>query len=1155
MRLKRVRIFGFKTFADRSEFSLEGGIIAVVGPNGCGKSNLVDAILWGLGEGNGRTLRAASSQDVIFSGSTRRKPIAQAEVTLTFDNGDGALPIDTPEVSISRRLTRAGDSDYRINNRHCRLRDVHELLADSGLGRAGYAIVGQKEIDSALSASAEERRAWLDEAAGVQRYRSRKVESQRRLTQARDHLSRVEDLMRELSREHEPLRMEAERAQRYRSLQAALREVEVGLLAKEVYDAAAEALGAIQRAEESCRTAAALEAKAVDLEEEVARVGAAVSEVESEMDTVRALQQESITAIERAEAAGALQRQRLESLDEQEGRFEEDTVRDEARLAEARGEVEAATAEFEGRTRHDRELRDSLGGAGQMRDALRQSLTDAEKALEKGRVAERIRLKSEAEATARHERATALQREHEGVVAALPELQEGIKEAEKEIARLADAEQAASDALEKARLSLTEARKAGERNAVADREAMARIASLEGRRRGIEATLDTHEGLTQGARAVLEAAERGLLKGEYTLVAQAVEIEKEFALAIETALGGSVNDLIVPDDRDAKEAIRWLKERRAGRATFQPIPLMRPSEPSYELRRLLGERGIVGRASELVKCEPRFRPVIDSLLGRVVIAETIDDALRQARTSGWSRIVTLEGEVVHGSGAVSGGIQGRPTYGVVQRKADLAEIEEEIGKIRREIESAERRQNGEKSSVEKAQTALAHAENALADARRESADARRYLKTLTDESARTGRDAERIERELSKLRDQPAVLEAINIAALEKGRDEAVRNLAAESADADQAEIRLVESARAVVDARGRLEAAQKREGGAAREFKDRQARAGKLPELREAAKLALAQVHFDLGAAQVRRVEMDERLVTAGQKRRTLLEQSLSFAEEARAVRGDANAVRTTIHQAELIRARAEHRRAAALERLFEEYGVGEAEAMEVGSDYEPAPDAAPTATRLRRDMKAMGTVNLGAIDAFERVDARLSELEGQHEDVLGGLGEIEKAIAELDRLVRDRFFDAFEKVKAEFTIIFGELFGGGEGTLTLTDPDHALDTGVEVEVALPGKRRQPLQLLSGGERSLCASAFLFALLKVKPSPLVVLDEVDAPLDGRNVERFARALDMLTDKTQFIVITHNPTTIESANVWLGVTMQEPGVSTLVPARPTVASG
>ncbi|RYG49165.1 chromosome segregation protein SMC [bacterium] len=1151
MRLKRVRISGFKTFADKVEFSLEGGIVAVVGPNGCGKSNLVDAILWGLGEGNARSLRAASSQDVIFSGSTRRKPISTAEVVLTFDNDDRALPIDTAEVAISRRLSRSGESDYRINGRSCRLRDVHEMLADSGLGRAGYAIVGQKEIDSALSASAEERRGWLDEAAGVQRYRARKMESQRRLAQAQDHLSRVDDLVRELAREREPLRGEAERARRYRIIQDSLREIEVGLLAKEAFEATREGQEATKRVEEATRAAMEREARAAHLEASVGEVGERVGEVEAEMDAVRSLQQESLTAIERAEAAISLHRQRLEGLDEQEGRLAEEATRTDVRRAEANAELEIARQDLGDRQGRDHDLRESLGGVGEKRHTLRAALTTAERDLNQGREREKERLKQEAERAARSERAIALRREKEGVLAALPDLESAVAEAENEAAAVVEKEGEAVQTVEAARAALAEARKAGERNAVADRETMSRLASLEGRKRGIEATLDAYEGLTQGARAVLEAAERGHLQGEYTLVADAIDVDREFALAIETALGGSANDLIVPEDQDAKEAIRWLKERRAGRATFQPIPLMRPSEPSYELRRLMNERGIVGRASELARCTPRFRPVIDSLLGRVVIAETLDDALQYARTTGWSRIVTLEGEVVHGSGAVSGGVQGRPTYGVVQRRADLSEIEEEIARIGTEVQGAEGRKGGERVQVEAAQTALADAEKALSEARRETADARRYIKTLADEAARTRRDADRIEKELAKLVEPGPALENVDLPALETARDDAVRALAAESADAEQAESRLKESSLAVEEAKARMVAAERRLAGVEREAVERLARAEKLGPSRLAAGEALVQAGQDLEGAKVRRADADERLGEAQGRRKELLEKSLGLAEEAKAARADMDTIRAAIHQAELARTRSDHRRAAALERLFEEYGVGEGEALQIGEVHIPAPEAGPTATRLRRDMKAMGVVNLGAIDAFERVDARLTELDGQREDVLGGLQEVEKAIAELDRLVRDRFFDAFAKVQEAFTTTFQELFGGGEGRLSLTEPDKALDTGVEIEVALPGKRRQPLNLLSGGERSLCATAFLFSLLKVKPSPLVVLDEVDAPLDGRNVERFARALDKLTDRTQFIVITHNPTTIESANVWLGVTMQEPGVSTLVPARPT----
>jgi len=1150
MRLKRVKIFGFKTFADRAEFNLDGGVIAVVGPNGCGKSNLVDAILWGLGEGNARHLRAQSSQDVIFSGTPRRKPVGFAEVNLLFDNEDASLPIDTPEVSITRRLTRSGESEYSINRQSCRLRDIYDLLADSGLGRAGYAIVGQKEIDAALSASAEDRRGWVDEAAGVQRYRVRKVESQRRLAQALEHLSRVTDILTELEAQREPLADEAEVAIRYKNIVGSLREVEIGLLVDDVAKTVREIGELEKRLEDSAKLMRDELARADNFDSEARRTGLKISDLEQEMDDIRVRQQASLTALERAGANLKLLEQRLQNLDEQERSLAADTQEGEGRISDTEAELAALVAEEQRESKDLDDLRVELSGVGSEADVLRKALHQVEGELDAARRKHALQLKMEAEQAHRSERKKLAERELKGIDSSLPELSQAIAEAQASFDELAAASQSYSDEIKTLESKLIEIRKEEEADSQTVRKSMAEKAAIEGRRRGIEATIESHEGLNQGSRAVLEAVDRGLLRGEYTPVGSAIDVDKDMALAIETALGGAVNDLIVDDQQDAKTAIEWLKHHRAGRATFQPIPLMRPSETTSDLRRLLGERGVVGRASELVDCKSKHRPVIDSLLGRVVIVEDIDVALKHARSLGWARMVTLDGEVVHSSGAVTGGQQSKQGYGLVQRKADLTELARDLVKLDKTIADYDKRSASRRRAGQEAEAGIITQRQKILAEQGELKDARGYLQNLSDELKSTQKSRDRLVHELEQLTKAPSDADGrIDVAEIEHRRDGALKALAGKSADAEQAEARLREAEQRLAQAQARSFTGKRRLQSAKETELQRQHRLLGLEPERVKVRVEIVQVQRHQVDASKAKSEAEAQLDVAQKKKRTLLEQNLELSEDAKSARANASAIGDATHQAELSRTRAEARRATSLQRLMEDYELTEEDALAQEGTHEVPADATTVVNRLRRELRAMGDVNVGAIEAYVRLTTRLEELSAQKEDIVTGIEQVEASISELDKMTRDRFLSTFLAVQESFTEMFFKLFRGGEGKLALSDPNHVLESGIELEITLPGKKRQPLALLSGGERALCASAFLFALLKVKPSPLVVLDEVDAPMDGSNVERFAELLHEFTDRSQFIVITHNPTTIQSALVWLGVTMQEPGVSTLLPTR------
>jgi chromosome segregation protein len=1155
MRLKRVKIFGFKTFAERTEFDLHGNLIAVVGPNGCGKSNLVDAILWGLGEGNARHLRAQSGQDVIFSGSLRRKPVGFAEVSLLFDNEDGSLPVDTSEVSITRRLNRAGESDYFINRQPCRLRDLFDLLADSGLGRSGYAIVGQKEIDQALAASPEDRRAWVDEAAGVQRYRARKLESLKRLSSAQNHLDRIADIVRELDAQREPLREEAEVAIRYKSALGSLRQVESGLLIVDVAKASSEVRDLEQRIAEYCRLGRA-ELDAADLAEASIRAESeTMARVDGDLDRAREQRQANISSVERAQSAIHLAEQKLHTLEELEQSLTDETELLKRRILEAEGEVDALETELDSERARLAKVREDCAGAGDEAKALRDQLRTAESNLAAARETHNRKLRQDAELAQVAERTKAIKRELTGVERTLPDLKRGAAEAESNRETCLAAVKSEEEKVAECSKRLTDLESTVASEAQAARKLLAERAALEGKRQGIESTISAHEGLTHGARAVMEAKKSGVLTADYIPVGEAIEVRKELATAIEVALGGAANDLIVEREEDAKQAIEHLKENRLGRATFQPLTLIRSASSNHEIQKMLGRPEVVGRASELVECKGSFRPVIENLLGRVVVVKDLPAALRLAKSSGWNRLVTLEGEVVHSGGAVTGGLAAKAAYGLVQRKADLTETNVALKRLGSAVAESERKTAGFEKIRLDIQEAIGKARGDLNAAALELTDSKEWLSNIESELNSTERSAQKLRHELGELEAKtPEKILEVDLRGAEGARDAVLALLASRSADADSAAERLRDSEHRSEQATIRLESGRKRLLASRESEKIRERKVLGLGPEREKAKSDKITADLERSRA-IALLAQAENTIASLQAERALVQASIaSSGEKARSSRSAAQTTTEASHEAELVRARIETRRASLLQRLIEEYSVSEDAALTQAPGIELPADASTVVNRLRRELKAMGDVNLGAVEAFERLTTRWDELTTQSEDVSEGIKQIQASIQELDNLTRERFLDTFDRLKTSFSAVFSRLFDGGEGRLLLRNEQNVLETGVEIDVLLPGKKRQRLELLSGGERSLCATAFLFSLLQVKPSPLVILDEVDAPLDGRNVERFLALLQEFTATSQFIIITHNPTTIESAPVWLGVTMDEPGVSTMIPVRFTPPS-
>jgi chromosome segregation protein len=1148
VRLKKVQIFGFKTFADKTEVNIDAPLTAVVGPNGCGKSNIVDAILWGLGETKASHIRAKQSTDVIFAGSATRRKLGYCEVTLVFDNEDGSLPIDTPEVSVSRKLDRTGESDYKINGRACRLRDVNDLLADSGMGRAGYAIVGQSEIDQALAASPQQRRDWIDEAAGVMRYRNRRVEALRRLEAADEHLARVNDILKEIESQRKPLEREAEAARRYKQVRTSLREMESGLLVLEVADAVAKLDELDEKLRNAVRIAEEETSKAERLEREASGITDEIGLADERIETLRHAHYEAQTAFEHASAALQVAVSKLESLDVLETTLTDEASAGQERIQLAEDDLTKATAEERIEADALAALRTELSGADEDARKLTHELRVAEVALLEARELSGKNQRIEVEQAHRDERIRAIGEEIEGIDAAVPDLQEAITDAEdnfKKIDAIVQSARAESSASEH---ELHELRKKEEHHAAEVRTLLSQIAVLDGRKRGIEDTIEAHEGLAQGAKAILDAVESGDLKGSYTPVGEAVKADPEFAIAIDTALGSSTNDLIVKDESLAKTAIEYLKANRLGRATFQPVTLVSVPERPASLTKLAQEDGVLGFANDLIECEDKHRPVIDSLLALVLVVEDLDTSLRLARTTGWKRLVTLDGEVVHSSGAVTGG-RFESATGIVQRRSELTDVVRMAHELQELVDKETAVLQGLETKRVDAAGRHESAHATLQERAAEHEEARVWLVNLQHELQATERAKEKLRNEIAQLTGlEKQKLADVDERAAEERRDLLLKQLAARTADADQAGVRLREAETRALQAASRKIEAERRYANLTQTEQQRTHKAENLGPERERYAEAIARNTHEKETTEAKVKKLQAELDEISIKKRELIERNIALTTEAKESQKNARAMSDTAHNAEIQRTRVDSKRTNSVQRLLEEYGYSQEEAVKLAPTTTVPDDAPKLVPQLRKELKEMGDVNLGAVEAFERLTERFEELNGQTQDILAGKAEIMESIDELDRLTRDRFEQTFAQLQAAFSEMFVKMFGGGEGVIDLLDTKNVLDSGVEIKVTVPGKKRQRLELLSGGERALSATAFLFALLKVKPSPLVILDEVDAPLDGRNVERFVKVVREFCDNSQFILITHNNVTMEEADIWFGVTMQgQEGVSTVIP--------
>ena len=1172
MVLKELEIQGFKSFPDKVRITFGRGVTGVVGPNGSGKSNLSDAIRWVLGETSSRQLRSAGKmEDVIFGGTRRRGAMGYASVRLTLDNTDHTLDLDAPEVTIGRRYYRSGDSEYTINGQACRLKDVYELLLDTGIGRDGYSIIGQGRIAEIVAAKGSERREIFEEACGIAKYRYRRTEAEHSLAAAQANLERLRDILGELESRVGPLAREAEKAKAYLELAGRRKGLEVTLWVESIRAARA-AMQQLQRDYETAQAAFERwdsQDKASQQEAEEIRMQAQRLTVEIERlnGDIRSITEQisgsdsriAVLENDRVHARQSAESLRAELAAGQTGR-EAAAAGLERQKAEAREldrRAEALAAEAGGLEQQLAGLQSRTDAASARQAALRARLADVTGRETAARVEEAAARAAAESARGRLPEAQAAARAEQDRLAGL---QENLADTGKYLDMLAGSEKQLANVRAGLALKLNSRKKALAAASEAEQE-LARARDAAAQRLNVLQELEKNmEGYQHSVRAVMQAAAGGRLQGVVGPVSSILTVEAGCELAVETALGAALQNIVVENEAAAKAGIALLRRENAGRATFLPLDTVQPGL-------FRGELPLQARlASSLVRAEERYQNIVSYLLGRIVVVEDIHAAARVARELHYrNRVVTMDGQVVNAGGSFTGGSVQR-SAGLFTRRQEIRELQDKIAGLARDCTAARLRTAQCKSQADAVAAELTAAEGeertAAGDRVRAEAEGRRLEQAVRQaEEAARQRSAEAGALASEAGRQAEAAEKAAEArAALEAEAGALTAELARLTEGGDSFAARQAELADALAQKRMDQLACQK----------DAELCRSRIADWEQ--RLADAGAHQDSLAAAIRDLEArDGEILRAIQEVKDQTRRSRDAVREKEAAiqaaagrRMERQAAETKAQAA--ARAAAENREDASREmarlserksaaegeydqlaaKLWDEYQLTPTEAAKFCVEYASLAALRAQVAEVRGKMRALGSVNVGAVEEYQEVRGRYESLKAQVEDVEESRDRLVRMIGELNGQMRDIFRRNFAAINGHFGRVFAELFGGGEASLALEDENDVLNSGIEIRVSPPGKVIKNLEALSGGERALVAISIYFAILAVNPSPFCILDEIEAALDDANVVRFAQYLRRISGKTQFIVITHRRGTMEAADILYGVTMQEDGISKLL---------
>ena len=1172
MVFKELEIQGFKSFPDKVKITFDAGVTGVVGPNGSGKSNLSDAVRWVLGETSSRQLRAAGKmEDVIFGGTRRRSAMGFASVRLTLDNTGHTLDVDADEVTIGRKYYRSGDSEYTINGQVCRLRDVYELLLDTGIGRDGYSVIGQGRIAEIVAAKSSERREIFEEACGIAKYRYRKTEAERRLAAAGENLERLRDILGELESRVGPLEKESAKAQKFLELSEQRKTLEVTLWTDSVH----RARDTVRQQVRDYETAQA------DYE----RFDGEAKAAEQEAEEIRMQAQQLTIAVERLNGDIRSITEQISGSDSRIAVLENDILRNEESIASLRSEIEAGeqdgaeadaalqrhravaakmeaegeklAAEIDALNAELEQLADASNASGARKDTLRAEITDLTAKRTEAQVAQAAA--EAAEETARQRLPALEQAVQEGTdqwETARQDLTDTIRYREmltENEKQLANVRSGLELKLKNRKAALDEADTAEQRLGRELDAARQRLSVL----RELEKNMD---GYQNSVKTVMRAASARRLRGIIGPVSAILKVEPGCEVAVETALGAALQNIVVENEAAAKAAIALLRSDNAGRATFLPLDTVQPGAFRGRLS------GTARLASSLVQADARYDNIVSNLLGRIIVVEDINEASRVARDNGFrSRVVTMDGQVINAGGSFTGGSVQR-SAGLFTRKQEMEELRIRAAKLQKDCLAAQEKTDQCKEQVDALQAELtataseqitaandrvrAEAEQKrleAAAAQLETArNARRQeidtLQAALADSRAKAEDAAKLQAELTAKIDRRTA----EMSRIAEGDDSFLTRQNALAQDLSAKRLEQVTRQKDAELAYSQIAALEQRARDAAARRTSLEESVAALAARSDACRAEIADIRQTRADSQTTIAQKEAEIREATQKRLARQQAETETLARARTAADSREEMSREMARLAERKAAAESEYDQTVAKLWDEYQLSVSQAEALCVEFDSLPALRAQVADLRGKIRALGSVNVSAIEEYKEVKARYDALVTQVTDVEESRNELSRMISKLSAQMREIFTDSFRAINENFGRVFAELFGGGEASLMLEDESDVLSSGIGIRVAPPGKVIKNLEALSGGEQALVAISIYFAILAVNPAPFCILDEIEAALDDANVVRFAQYLRRVSDKTQFIVITHRRGTMEAANVLYGVTMQEDGVSKLL---------
>ncbi len=1175
MYLKSIEIHGFKSFANKIIFEFPEGITGIVGPNGSGKSNVADAVRWVLGEQKIKQLRGSKMEDVIFAGTSNRRPQSYAFVAITLNNEDHKLKIDFDEVTVSRRVYRSGESEYMINGSVCRLRDVQELFYDTGIGKEGYSIIGQGQIDKILQGKPEERREIFDEAVGIVKYKKRKTLSLRKLENERQNLARVSDILSELKRQVGPLKRQSEAAEQFVIYKNDLKRYDINLFLFENGDIKSRIRDTAEKEEITREELEKSRARLEHTREEYEKLNEDLSEVEQETAEVRTSLSRSNIIRENLKGQINVLEEQIRSLREAQSTFQERCDAMTRQLQETEEERKQLILEKED---NQAKLSDNVAKTGQ-KDSLVLDIQNQNEQLrqeiEEGKEKLISLVNDRGQLQARMERLGAVMEE---MKRRREDLVSNLEQYSSDKARREEESRSLEEELDKVRKEAEAVQADVETKTEESRKAEAFLRSSESRIQAVRQTLMGHQAALESLRNITERYEgygntiREVMKlkngnpGIHGVVADIIRTEKKYETAIETALGGSIQNVVTDTENTAKTVIEYLKKNRLGRATFLPLKAI-SGRGEFKNAEVLEETGVIGLASSLVHVDEQYTRVADFLLGRIVVVDTIDHALLLARKYRYSLIiVTLEGELLNRGGSITGGTF-RNKSNLLGRRREMEDLEKNIRKCTRELEdiqaeTEEKRkeladlaaelellkaqlqehriyQNTIQINLESVMEKRSEIENLFRTADQEHKDLDEQTGTVTDENVTITGLLEDNQKETDDLKERIVKLEE----EMESRREtEAREMILAQTLKVENS--RLTEQNHFLTENIQRTEHAIDR----IREDIENLKNSHDYNEQSVLEKLdSIRQIRESIAQADKQIEELGVKLEELEKKKEEKSSSHADFIHMREELTEQTTNLDKELFRLTSLREKLEERFENKTNYIWEEYQLTYNNALELRDEsMQDARQMREKIQELKSSIRSLGTINVGAIEEYKEVKERYEFLSSQHEDLVKAEADLVKIIRDLDREMRKQFNTEFKKIRNEFSRVFKEMFGGGYGTIELEEDVDILDAGISIIAQPPGKKLQNMMQLSGGEKALTAIAILFAIQNLKPSPFCILDEIEAALDDSNIFRFADYLHKLSKDVQFIVITHRKGTMEAADRLYGITMQERGVSTLI---------